>query len=214
MNCNLVSRILADGSKSAADWVDNDPRFSPVHLHAETWDLGGQWWDYMDSGGWNYTNNRWAKWLGKYRDKVRRFSQSSLRSKDAFKQLLQGYGSVSAGFGAPASTKPWRSVNFVAVHDGYTLRDCTYFNDSDGSHNCWDSGGNENLRRERTKLMLGILLTSQGIPLLLQGDEFGMTKASARSQAEAHNTYDYESRTGDPAINQVNWIDWRLKGGR
>ena len=138
-----LARILADGLQSAADWVDNDPRFSLAHLHAEPWDLGGQWWDYMDNGRWNYTNNRWAKWLGKYRDKVRRFSQSSLRNNSAFKQLIEGYGSVSDGSSAPASTRPWRSVNFVAVHDGYTLRDCTYFNDSDGSHNCWDSGGDE-----------------------------------------------------------------------
>lgn len=208
-----LARILADGSFSAADWLDNDKRFSAAHLHAEPWDLGGQWWDFMDNYGWNYTNNRWAKWLGKYRDKIRKFSASGLKNRTAFKQLIEGYGSVSDTTGAAASTKPWRSIDMVAVHDGYTLRDCVYFNDSDGSHNCWDSGGDENLRREREKLLMGILLTSQGVPLILQGDEFGATKSGAISQADAHNTYNYESSAGDGAINNVNWIDWRLKDG-
>ena len=112
-----------------------------------------------------------AKWVGQYRDQIRRFSQSALRSRSAFKRLIEGYGQNEAG--SPASTKPWRSVNFVAVHDGYTLRDCTFFNDVGGSHNCWDSDGGENLRRERSKLLMGILLTSQGVPLVFQGDEFG-----------------------------------------
>jgi len=206
-----LARLLADGSHSAADWVDNDPRFAAAHLHAEPWDLGGVWWEFMDNFGWSHANNRWAKWLGQYRDRVRRFSQSTLTNRSSFKRLIEGYGQNETG--SPASTKPWRSVNFVAVHDGYTLRDCTFFNDSGGSHNCWDSQGDENLRRERSKLLMGILLTSQGVPLMLQGDEFGHTKSGARSQGDAHNTYNYESTTGDPAINNVNWIDWRLKDG-
>jgi glycogen operon protein len=208
-----LARILADGSLSAADWVDNDGRFAVAYLHAEPWDLGGQWWDFMDNFGWNHGNNRWAKWLGKYRDQMRRFSASAHRNRTMFKQLIEGYGSVSDTAGSPASSKPWRSINFLAVHDGYTLRDCVFFNDSDGSHNCWDSGGDEHLRRERQKFLFGILFTSQGIPLLLQGDEFGRTQAGARSQGDAHNTYNYESVSGDASINNVNWIDWRLKDG-
>ena len=206
-----LARILADGSQTAADWIDNDPRFAAAHLHAEPWDMGGVWWDFMDNYGWSHANNRWAKWLGQYRDQMRRFSQTGLRSRSAFKRLIEGYGQNDAG--SPASTKPWRSVNFIAVHDGYTLRDCTFFNDRGGSHNCWDSDGDENLRRERSKLLMGILLTSQGVPLVLQGDEFGHTKSGARSQADAHNTYNYESTTGETAINHVNWMDWRLKDG-
>ena len=64
-----LARILADGSSDAADWVDNDPRFAAAHLHAEPWDLGGQWYDFMDSHGWSAANNRWAKWIGAYRDR-------------------------------------------------------------------------------------------------------------------------------------------------
>jgi glycogen operon protein len=208
-----LARILADGSSSAADWLDNDGRFSRAHLHAEPWDLGGQWWDFMDSPPWDHRNNRWAKWLGRYRDKIRKFSASNLRSRTQFKQLIEGQGSVSDTSGPAASTQPWRSINFVAVHDGYTMRDCVFFTDTDGSHNCWDSGGDEDLRRKREKLLMGMLLTSQGVPLILQGDEFGRTKSSALSQADAHNTYNYESSTGDARINNVSWIDWRLKDG-
>jgi pullulanase/glycogen debranching enzyme len=208
-----LARILADGSNDAADWVDKDQHFAGAHLHAEPWDLAGQWYDFMDNFGWNFSNNRWAKWLGKYRDQARRFSKSELRDRRALKRLIEGYGSIADGFGPPASTKPWRSVNFIAVHDGYTLRDCMFFTDTDGSQNCWDSNGDENLRREREKLLLGLLLTSNGVPLIMQGDEFGQTKSGARSQAEARNTYNYESATGDTSINNVNWIDWRLKDG-
>jgi isoamylase len=56
-----------------------------------------------------------------------------------------------------------------------------------------------------------VLLTAQGVPLIHQGDEFGRTKSGALSQDDAHNTYNYESAAGDPAIDHVNWIDWRLK---
>ncbi|HOL65065.1 MAG TPA: alpha-amylase family glycosyl hydrolase [Accumulibacter sp.] len=209
-----LARILAVGSENAADWVDNDPRYAAAHLHAEPWDTGGQWWDFMDDGpGWSAENNRWAKWLGRYRDKMRRFSKSDLRSPGEFKQLIEGRGAVSDGQGPAASSRPWRSINFLAVHDGYTLRDCTWFNDNDGSQNCWDSGSDEETRRIRQKLLLGVLLTSQGVPLILQGDEFGQSKAGAQSQEGARNSYNYESTTGDPAINRVNWLDWRLKDG-
>ncbi len=206
-----LARILADGSADAADWIDNDPRFAKAHLHAEPWDMGGQWWDFMDSGGWNYQNNRWTKWLGRYRDHMRRFSASGMKNPRLFKQLIEGQGATDAG--TSASSKPWRSINMLTCHDGYTLRDVVYFNDKDGSHNCWDSDNDENLRRERQKLMMGVLLTSQGVPLILQGDEFGRTKSSALVQKDAHNTYNYESQNGDQSINNVNWIDWDLKDG-
>ena len=180
------------------------PRFAAAHLHAEPWDLGGQWYDFMDSHGWSAANNRWAKWLGAYRDQMRLFSQSGLRSPVDFKRLIEGYGATGRG-GSTASSRPWRSVNFLAVHDGYTLRDCTFFNDSDGSQNCWDSGGDENLRREREKLLIGLLLTSQGVPILLQGDEFGATKSGAADQEGARNSYNYEAEPPDPGSTRSTW---------
>jgi glycogen operon protein len=207
-----LARILADGSEDAADWIDNDLRFSKAHLHAEPWDLGGQWYDFMDSHGWGQHNNRWAKWVGSYRDQVRLFSQSRLRSPIDFKRLIEGYGATGRG-GSAASSRPWRSINLVAVHDGYTMRDCTFFSDADGSQNCWDSGGDENLRRERQKLLMGILLTSQGVPIILQGDEFGGTKSGASDQEGARNSYNYEAEPPDPTIDNVNQLDWALKNG-
>jgi isoamylase len=206
-----LARMLADGSTDAANWVNLDPRFATAHLHAEPWDNGGQWWDFMDSAGWDFSNNRWAKWLGKYRDDARLFSQSNLRNPGLLKQLIEGRGAVP-GSSAPASSKPWRSINFLAVHDGYTLRDCTIFNDTDGSQNCWDSGGDEDLRRKREKLLLGLLLTSNGAPLLQEGDEFGRTK-SGLGQDAARNSYDLESTSGEASVNNINWIDWSLKDG-
>ncbi len=206
-----LARMLADGSSDAADWVDNDVDFAPAHLHAEPWDNAGVWWDFMDSGPYDANDNRWTKWLGQYRDKVRNFSKSTLNHRSSFKHLIEGHGET--GNGAVASSRPWRSVNFLAAHDGYTLRDAVYYQDDGGSHNCWDSGGDENLRREREKLMLGILLTSQGVPMILQGDEFGRTQAAAPTQEEAHNSYRSESTTGDMSVNRIPWIDWRLKDG-
>ena len=205
-----LARILADGSTDAAHWVDRDPRFAPAHLHAEPWDNGGQWWNFMDSAGWDFSNNRWAKWVGKYRDDARLFSESDLQNPGLLKQLIEGRGAVPDS-SAPASSKPWRSINFVAIHDGFTLRDCMIFNDNDGSQNCWDSGGDEDLRRKREKLLLGLLLTSNGAPLLQEGDEFGRTKSGA-GQDGARNSYDQESASGDAAVNGVNWIDWSSEG--
>jgi len=206
-----LARMLADGSNDAADWVDNDSSIAAAHLHAEPWDNAGVWYDFMDSGDWGAGNNRWAKWLGRYRDEVRHFSKSTLNNRSAFKRLIEGHG--EADNGAVASSKPWRSVNLLTAHDGYTLRDTVYFQDDGGSQNCWDSGGDENLRREREKLMMGILLTSQGVPLILEGDEFGRTQSAASTQEEARNSYRSESTTGDEAVNRVAWVDWRLKDG-
>jgi glycogen operon protein len=206
-----LARVLADGSADAAAWVDRDPRFGRALLHAEPWDMGGQWWNFMDSAEWDWSNNRWAKWVGKYRDDARLFAKSDLRNPGVLKQLIEGRGAVPDS-NAPASSKPWRSINFVAIHDGYTLRDCMVFNDNDGSHNCWDSNGDEDLRRKREKLLLGLLLTSNGVPLLQEGDEFGRTKSGA-GQGGARNSWDQESASGEAAVNAVNWIDWSLKDG-
>ena len=117
-----------------------------IHLGAARYRLAS----VTGPGAFGHHNNRWAKWMGKYRDHIRNSSKSSLNNRTVFKRLIEGRG--DAGGGAPASTKPWRSVNFLAVHDGYTLRDCVSFQDDGGSHNCWDSGGDENLRRERVLL--------------------------------------------------------------
>ena len=148
-----LARILANDSDNAATWVANARDFAPAHLHAEPWDLGGAWFDFMDNYGYNANNNRWAKWVGRFRDDIRNFSKSTLLSRSAFKRHLEGYG--SNGGNGPASSRPWRSVNILAVHDGYTLRDTVFYNDNGGSHNCWDSGSDENLRRDAREAPAG-----------------------------------------------------------
>jgi glycosidase len=76
------------------------------------------------------------------------------------------------------------------------LRDCTFFTDTDGSQNCWNSNGDENLRREREKLLLGLLLTSNGVPLIMQGDEFGQTNRELLAGG-CTEQYNYESAAGE-----------------
>jgi isoamylase len=75
-----LARILADGSTDAAAWVGADPRFARRAVG-----LGRQWWNFMDSPPWDWTNNRWAKWIGNYRDGARLFSKSDLRDPGKLK---------------------------------------------------------------------------------------------------------------------------------
>ena len=105
-----LARVLAVDSDNAAEWVDNAREFAPASLHAEPWDMGGAWFDFMDNYGYNANNNRWAKWVGKFRDEIRNFSKSTLTSRSAFKRHLEGYG--SNGGKGPASSRPWhRSIS-------------------------------------------------------------------------------------------------------
>ena len=110
-----------------------------------------------------------------------------------------------AGRGARSTSWPCTTATRCATAPSSTI--------ADGSQNCWDSGGDENLRREREKLLVGLLLTSQGVPILLQGDEFGATKSGAADQEGARNSYNYEAEPPDPAIDKVNLVDWRLLDG-
>jgi isoamylase len=201
--------ILNDGSVDAAEWVDAADSFSQAHLHAEPWVGGSQWYSYMDLGPYNAGNNRWAKWVSGFRQNIRKFADGKLANPLLFKQLIEGYGTRPDSPG-PVSSRPPRSVNYVAVHDGHTMRDSVSFNDS--NHICSDSHGDEDLRRKRQKLMMGTLLTSHGVPLILQGDEIGRTKSRADGES-LHNSYNCESTTGDDNLNRVNWIDWKLKDG-
>ena len=141
------------------------PARSAAHLHAEPWDMGGHGSISWTTPATTPTTTAGRSGSAGIRDD-RGFSKSTLRTP-RLKRHLEGRGLQRRK--GPASSRPWRSVNILAVHDGYTLRDTVFFNDSGGSHNCWDSGGDENLRREREKLLLGVLLTSQGVPLILQG---------------------------------------------
>ena len=191
-----LARILADGSNNAADWVDNDPDFRAAHLHAEPWDLGGVWCDFMDNFGCSFANNRWAKWIGQYRDEIRNSRNRRCATGRHSSGYIEGYG-LTAGMpglheALAVGELPRRPRRLYAA--GLHV----FFNDTDGSHNCWDSGGDENLRREREKLLLGVLFTSQGVPLILQGDEFGRTQSRAQTRRTPTTRTTTNPRPGIP----------------
>ena len=206
-----LARILANDSDNAATWVADARDFAPAHLHAEPWDLGGAWFDFMDNYGYNANNNRWAKWVGRFRDDLRNFSKSTLANRSAFKRHLEGYGS-NGGTG-PASSRPWRSVNILAVHDGYTLRDTVFYNDNGGSHNCWDSGGDENLRRGAREAFAGRAAHLPGRALDSPGRRVRPNPVRRALTGRCPQHLQLRVDLGRTPINNVSWIDWRLKDG-
>ncbi|MBT8104334.1 MAG: glycogen debranching protein GlgX [Woeseiaceae bacterium] len=184
--------------------ISNDPRLADVKLVAEPWDPG--------PGGYQLGNfpPRWAEWNDLYRDDVRRFWRGDHGKSGTLARRLHGSSDVfEAGMRGPDS-----SVNLVAAHDGYTLRDAVSYinrhNEANGednrdghSHNFSCNHGvegetdDEEVNRHRRRHRLNLLATlffSQGTPLLLAGDEFG------NSQQGNNNAYAQDNETG--------WLDW------
>jgi len=175
-------------------------------LIAEAWDAGGlyQVGSFPDYG-------RWAEWNGKYRDSIRKFIKGDGNVKDMALRL-QG----SPDLYAETCRTPSASINFITAHDGFTLADLVSYNDkhneangennndgenSNNSWNCGVEGWTENqsvnqLRQRQIRNALAILMISQGVPMLLMGDEIG------RSKKGNNNTYCHD--------NELNWLDWSL----
>ncbi|MCW5848796.1 MAG: glycogen debranching protein GlgX [Anaerolineae bacterium] len=182
-----------------------DPVLAKAKLIAEAWDAGG-----LYQVGSFPAYGRWAEWNGKYRDDMRRFLKGDEGLIGAVAQRVQGSPDLYATRGTGAS------VNFFTAHDGFTLADLVSYNDK---HN-WANGENNNdgandneswncgaegetndwgvivLRRRQMKNALAMLLLSQGVPMLLMGDEV------ARTQYGNNNTYCHD--------NELNWLDWEL----
>lgn len=182
-----------------------DPVLAKCKLVAEAWDAGG-----LYQVGSFPAYGRWAEWNGKYRDDMRRFLKGDTDLVGAVAQRLQGSPDVY----------PWRgptaSINFITCHDGFTLADLVSYdgkhNDANGEQN--NDGANDNnswncgwegptedpninaLRRRQMKNAIAMLLVSQGVPMLLMGDEIG------RTQQGNNNTYCQD--------NELNWLDWSL----
>jgi glycogen operon protein len=189
------------------DLIQQDPVVSQVKLIAEPWDLG--------EGGYQVGNfpPQWSEWNGKYRDTVRDFWRGEHATLAEFAYRLTGSSDLYEGTGR----RPYASVNFVTAHDGFTLNDLVSYNDkhnqangednNDGeSHNrSWNSGAEgptddpevNALRRRQRRNFLTTLLLSQGIPMLLGGDEFG------RTQQGNNNAYCQD--------NEISWFDWADK---
>ncbi|MEO1187172.1 MAG: alpha-amylase family glycosyl hydrolase, partial [Cyanobacteria bacterium J06636_27] len=183
-----------------------DPILAKCKLIAEAWDAGGlyQVGSFPDYG-------RWAEWNGKYRDSIRKFIKGDGNVNDMALRL-QG----SPDLYAETCRTPSASINFITAHDGFTLADLVSYNhkhneandennndgeNSNDSWNCGVEGWTDNqfindLRQQQMRNALAILMISQGIPMLLMGDEIG------RSKQGNNNTYCHD--------NELNWLDWTL----
>jgi isoamylase len=154
----------------------------------------------------------WTEWNGKYRDTVRDFWRGEPRTLGEFASRFTG----SSDLYEHSGRKPIASINFVTAHDGFTLRDLVSYNDKhneangedgrDGeSHNrSWNCGAEgptddlevNALRLRQQRNFLTTLLLSQGVPMILHGDEFG------RTQQGNNNVYCQD--------NELAWVDWNL----
>ncbi|MDQ3455304.1 MAG: glycogen debranching protein GlgX, partial [Actinomycetota bacterium] len=203
---STLARELHDVDKLSAffDLVHQDPVVSQVKLIAEPWDIG--------DGGYQVGNfpSLWTEWNGKYRDTVRDFWRGESGTLGEFSARLTG----SSDLYEHSGRRPVASINFVTAHDGFTLNDLVSYNEkhneangednNDGeshnrSWNCGVEGETDDpdvlaLRAQQRRNFLATLLLSQGVPMILYGDEAG------RSQGGNNNTYCQD--------NELTWIDW------
>ncbi len=209
---SALARELYEVDRLSAffDVLRQDPVLSRVKLIAEPWDLG--------SGGYQVGNFPvgWAEWNDKYRDTMRAYWKGDGGLIGEFAKRLTG----SSDLYNRSSRKPYASINFVAAHDGFTLADVVSYNDKhneangednrDGhNHNLSWNGGAEGptddpavlaLRERQQRNFIATLLLSQGVPMLLAGDEIG------RSQGGNNNAYCQD--------NETSWVDWTMSEER
>ncbi|MDH6237372.1 glycogen debranching protein GlgX [Cryobacterium sp. CG_9.6] len=203
---SALARDLYDVDKLSTffELVQQDPIVSQVKLIAEPWDVG--------PGGYQVGNfpSQWSEWNGKYRDTVRDFWRGEPSTLGEFASRIAG----SSDLYEHSGRRPVASVNFVTAHDGFTLADLVSYNEkhndangednNDGeSHNrSWNSGEEGPtsdpdilaLRAKQHRNFLATLLLSQGVPMLLHGDELG------RTQSGNNNSYAQDS--------ELSWIHW------
>ncbi|HKR71165.1 MAG TPA: glycogen debranching protein GlgX, partial [Streptosporangiaceae bacterium] len=186
------------------DLIQQDPVVSQVKLIAEPWDIG--------EGGYQVGNfpPLWSEWNGRYRDTVRDFWRGEPATLGEFASRLTG----SSDLYQADARHPGASVNFVTAHDGFTLADLVSYNDKHNEANGEDNKDGENynrswncgvegdtsdqdvlsLRRRQQRNFLATLLLSQGVTMLLGGDETG------RTQHGNNNAYCQD--------NEISWLDW------
>ncbi len=191
------------------DLIQQDPVVSQVKLIAEPWDLG--------EGGYQVGNfpPLWSEWNGRYRDEVRDFWRGEDQTLAEFAYRFTGSSDLYESSGR----RPYASVNFVTAHDGFTLNDLVSYNEkhndangegnADGedhnrSWNCGVEGPTDDesvneLRGRQRRNFLATLLFSQGVPMILGGDEMG------RTQRGNNNAYCQD--------NEISWFDWENQDG-
>ncbi|MDB6155408.1 MAG: hypothetical protein JWL90_3861 [Chthoniobacteraceae bacterium] len=203
---STLARELHDVSKLSAffDCIHQDPVLSVVKLIAEPWDVG--------EGGYQVGNFPvlWAEWNGKYRDCVRAYWKGEMGQLGEFAYRLTG----SSDLYEHSGRRPYASINLITAHDGFTLYDTVAYNekhnDANGENN--EDGHNDNrswncgaegptddeaintLRRRQIRNFLVTTLLSQGVPMLVGGDEFG------RTQHGNNNAYCQD--------NEISWFNW------
>jgi len=185
--------------------LETDPVLSGTQLIAEAWDAGG-----LYQVG-SFPAERFAEWNGPFRDDVRRFLRGDRATVEAVMARVTGSADLFRG----PDDGPWRSINFVTCHDGFTLADLVTYNtkhnetngeeNHDGSdHNLsWNCGVEgptrspaiREVRRRQVRNFLGLLLLSHGTPMLSMGDEV------LRTQRGNNNAYCQD--------NPLGWFDWR-----
>lgn len=184
MNRDKEGRLLQEAP--LVESLTYEPILADTKLIAEPWDAVGGY----QLGGFHPKEHRWAEWNGQYRDAVRCFIKGDEGSKNAFASRITGSQDVF-----PARL-PQSSINFVTAHDGFSLRDLVSYNEKhneqngednrDGSNsnyswNCGVEGLTEDpgvlgLRRRQMRNAMLALMVSQGVPMILMGDEYGHTK--------------------------------------
>jgi glycogen operon protein len=203
---STLARGLHDVDRLSAffDLVQQDPTISRVKLIAEPWDVG--------DGGYQVGNfpPQWAEWNGKYRDCLRDYWRGSHETLSEFAYRITGSSDLYEDDGR----RPHASINFITAHDGFTLRDLVSYNekhneangednrdgeDHNRSWNCGVEGATDDpevnaLRARQQRNLLTSLFLSQGIPMLLSGDEIG------RTQQGNNNAYCQD--------NEISWLDW------
>jgi len=202
---SALAREFYDVDRLSAffDIIHQDPLLSQMKLIAEPWDVG--------PGGYQVGNFPilWSEWNGMYRDTVRDF----WRGRAVVSDFASRFGG-SADLYERDGRRPFASINFVTAHDGFTLRDLVSYNekhneangegngdgsDDNRSWNCGVEGPTDDpaistLRERQQRNFLATLLLSQGVPMLLGGDEIG------RTQEGNNNAWCQD--------NELSWFDW------
>jgi isoamylase len=203
---STLARELHDVDRLSAffDIIQQDPVISQVKLIAEPWDVG--------EGGYQVGNfpPLWSEWNGKYRDDMRDYWRGSDYLINDFAKRLTGSPDLYLMNGR----RPYASLNFITAHDGFTLRDLVSYNekhneangennhDGESSNRSWNCGVEgptgdpaiNTLRAKQQRNLLTTLLVSQGVPMIVGGDEIG------RTQHGNNNPYCQD--------NEISWFDW------
>ncbi|HLA85094.1 MAG TPA: glycogen debranching protein GlgX [Thermoguttaceae bacterium] len=186
--------------------ISEDPLLADTKIIAEAWDAAGAY----QVG--TFGQLRWAEWNGRYRDDVRRFWRGDPDMRGPLATRLAG----SSDLYQPGGRRPYHSINFITSHDGFTLNDLVSYNekhneangennfDGDNNNYSYNHGVEgptrraavERVRERQIRNLLASLMLSQGVPMLVAGDE------CRRTQDGNNNAYCQD--------NEMSWFDWRL----